>query len=284
VVKWLSRKTSIISVKRSKRLRLVKVNEKRATLNPVFSPAFSGKPVNAYRYDYYNNHLTTQLINHLTEFVTKENTMFDSKAIIDALVGCDEPKVLDLVQNGLDEGVAAKEILNQGLIAGMDVVGEKMENEDMFIPEVLMAAKVMSAAVGILKPLLAEEDMSAMGRVIIGTVKGDLHDIGKNLVAMMLESAGFEVYNLGVDISPDKFVSEVNEKNANMVCLSALLTTTMPMMKQTIDAVVESGLRDRVKIMVGGAPVTKNYANEIGADGYAPDAGSATKLAKALLQ
>ncbi len=210
--------------------------------------------------------------------------MFDSKAIIDALVGCDEPKVLDLVQNGLDEGVAAKEILNQGLIAGMDVVGEKMENEDMFIPEVLMAAKVMSAAVGILKPLLAAEDMSAMGRVIIGTVKGDLHDIGKNLVAMMLESAGFEVYNLGVDISPDKFVSEVNEKNANMVCLSALLTTTMPMMKQTIDAVVESGLRDRVKIMVGGAPVTKNYANEIGADGYAPDAGSATKLAKTLLQ
>jgi len=210
--------------------------------------------------------------------------MFDSKAIIDALVGCDEPKVLKLVQNALDEGVAAKEILNQGLIAGMDIVGEKMENEDMFIPEVLMAAKVMGAAVGILKPLLAAEDMSAMGRVIIGTVKGDLHDIGKNLVAMMLESAGFEVYNLGVDISPDKFVSEVNEKNANMVCLSALLTTTMPMMKQTIDAVVESGLRDRVKIMVGGAPVTKNYANEIGADGYAPDAGSAAKLAKSLLQ
>ena len=210
--------------------------------------------------------------------------MFDFKLIVDSLIEFDEAKVLKLVQNGLDEGVAAKEILNQGLIAGMDVVGEKMENEDMFIPEVLMAAKVMSAAVGILKPLLTEEDMNAMGRVIIGTVKGDLHDIGKNLVAMMLESAGFEVYNLGVDISPDKFVSEVNEKNANMVCLSALLTTTMPMMKQTIDAVVESGLRDRVKIMVGGAPVTKNYANEIGADGYAPDAGSATKLAKTLLQ
>jgi len=210
--------------------------------------------------------------------------MFDFKLIVASLIECDEAKVLKLVQNGLDEGVAAKEILNQGLIAGMDIVGEKMENEDMFIPEVLMAAKVMSAAVGLLKPLLTEEDMSAMGRVIIGTVKGDLHDIGKNLVAMMLESAGFEVYNLGVDISPDKFVSEVNEKSANMVCLSALLTTTMPMMKQTIDAVVESGLRDRVKIMVGGAPVTKNYANEIGADGYAPDAGSAAKLAKALLQ
>ena len=209
--------------------------------------------------------------------------MFDFKLIVDSLIECDEAKVLKLVQNGLDEGIEAKEILNQGLIAGMDIVGEKMENEDMFIPEVLMAAKVMSAAVGILKPLLAAEDMSAMGRVIIGTVKGDLHDIGKNLVAMMLESAGFEVYNLGVDISPDKFVSEVNEKNANIVCLSALLTTTMPMMKQTIDAVVESGLRDRVKIMVGGAPVTQDYANEIGADGYAFDAGSATKLAKALL-
>ena len=210
--------------------------------------------------------------------------MFNSKAIVDALVGCDEQKVLDLVQNALDEGVAAKEILNQGLIAGMDVVGEKMENEDMFIPEVLMAAKAMSAAVEILKPLLADDDITAMGKVIIGTVKGDLHDIGKNLVAMMLESAGFEVYNLGADISPDKFVSEVNEKDANMVCLSALLTTTMPMMKQTIDALAENGSRDRVKIMVGGAPVTKNYANEIGADGYAPDAGSATKLAKALLQ
>ena len=210
--------------------------------------------------------------------------MFDSKAIINALVECDEAKVLELVQNAIDEGIAAKEILTQGLISGMDIVGEKMENEDMFIPEVLMAAKAMSAAVGILKPLLADDDIAAMGKILIGTVKGDLHDIGKNLVAMMLESAGFEVYNLGVDISPDKFISEVNEKNADMICLSALLTTTMPMMKQTIDAVVESGLRDRVKIMVGGAPVTKNYANEIGADGYAPDAGSATKLAKTLLQ
>ena len=210
--------------------------------------------------------------------------MFDFKLIVDSLIEFDEAKVLKLVQNGLDEGVEAKEILNQGLIAGMDVVGEKMENEDMFIPEVLMAAKVMSAAVGILKPLLAAEDMSAMGTVIIGTVKGDLHDIGKNLVAMMLESAGFEVHNLGTDISPEKFVSEVNEKDADMVCLSALLTTTMPMMKQTIDALAENGSRDRVKILVGGAPVTKNYANQIGADGYAPDAGSATKLAKTLLQ
>lgn len=210
--------------------------------------------------------------------------MFNPKFIVDALVEYDQSRVLEIVQNALDQGVEAKEILNQGLIAGMGIVGEKMENEEMFIPEVLMAAKTMSSAVEILKPLLADEDMTAIGKVIIGTVKGDLHDIGKNLVAMMLESAGFEVYNLGVDISPDKFVEEINGKNAEVLCLSALLTTTMPMMKQTIDALIESGLRDRVKIMVGGAPVTKNYANEIGADGYAPDAGSATKLAKTLLE
>ena len=210
--------------------------------------------------------------------------MFDSKAIIDNLVGLNEPKVIELVRNALDEGVAAKEILNQGLIAGMDIVGEKMENEDMFIPEVLMAAKAMGSAIEILKPLLAEEDIRAMGKVIIGTVKGDLHDIGKNLVAMMVESAGFEVYDLGADILPDKFVEEIKEKDANILCMSALLTTTMPMMKNTIDALKESGLREQVKIMVGGAPVTKIFADEIGADGYAPDAGSAVKLAKALLQ
>ena len=210
--------------------------------------------------------------------------MFDSKPIVDALIKNDKSKVLELVQNALDQGVTAKKILNEGLIAGMDIVGEKMENEEMFIPEVLVAAKVMGAAVEILKPLLADEDISAMGKVVIGTVKGDLHDIGKNLVAMMLESAGFEVFNLGIDISPDKFIAEITEKDAQMLCLSALLTTTMPMMKQTIDAVAESGLRDRIKIMVGGAPVTKKFADEIGADGYAPDAGSATKLAKALLQ
>jgi 5-methyltetrahydrofolate--homocysteine methyltransferase len=210
--------------------------------------------------------------------------MFDSKAIIDNLVGLNESKVIELVRNALEEGVAAKEILNQGLIAGMDIVGEKMENEDMFIPEVLMAARAMSSAVKILKPLLVEEDISAMGKVIIGTVKGDLHDIGKNLVAMMVESAGFEVYDLGADILPDKFINEIKDKNADILCMSALLTTTMPMMKNTIDALKESGLKGQVKIMVGGAPVTKKFADEIGADGYAPDAGSAVKLAKALLQ
>jgi 5-methyltetrahydrofolate--homocysteine methyltransferase len=209
--------------------------------------------------------------------------MYDFKPIADALIGCDKPKVLELVQSALDRGVAAKEILNDGLIAGMDIVGEKMENEDMFIPEVLMAAKAMGAAVNILKPLLAATDMKARGKVVIGTVRGDLHDIGKNLVAMMLESAGFEVHNLGVDISADKFIEEISVNNAEILCLSALLTTTMPMMKETIDQVVEKGLRDKVKILVGGAPVTQNFADKIGADGYAPDAGSAVKLAKALL-
>ena len=210
--------------------------------------------------------------------------MADFQDMIETLIEGDENKLTNLAQGALDEGVSAKEILEKGLMAGMDVVGEKMEAEELFIPEVLRSAKTMSAAIDILKPLLAEGDIRAVGKVIIGTVKGDLHDIGKNLVAMMLESAGFDVYNIGTDIPPDKFVEEVKDKDANMLCLSALLTTTMPMMKTTIDALAESGLRDQVKVMVGGAPVTQDFADQIGADGYAHDAGSATKLAKALLQ
>jgi 5-methyltetrahydrofolate--homocysteine methyltransferase len=209
--------------------------------------------------------------------------MYDFKAIADALMACDAAKVLDLVKSGLSQGVPARDLLNRGLIAGMDLVGERMEKEEMFIPEVLMAAKAMSAAVEVLKPLLAESDVGTPGKVVIGTVKGDLHDIGKNLVAMMLESAGLEVYNLGVDVAPEKFVNEIKARSANILGLSALLTTTMPMMRETVAAVVKAGIRDKVKILVGGAPVTQAYATEIGADGYAPDAGSATKLAKSLL-
>ena len=208
--------------------------------------------------------------------------MTDFNEIKESLVNLDEQRVIQLVNEALDKNIPAKDILNNGLIAGMDIVGEKMENEDMFIPEVLMAAQAMSKGVEILKPLLGDEDSTAGGSVIIGTVKGDLHDIGKNLVAMMMESAGMTVHNLGVDIAPEEFVKQVKEKNANIICLSALLTTTMPMMKQTIDALIESGLRDQVKIMVGGAPVTQVFADEIGADGFAADAGSASKLAKAL--
>ncbi len=209
--------------------------------------------------------------------------MADLNALSNALIAGDSGTLQGLVHGALDEGVIAKEILNGGLIKGMDIVGDKMQNGDMFIPEVLMSAKAMSASVEILKPLLSEEDASAAGRVVMGTAKGDLHDIGKNLVGMMLESAGFEIINLGTDISPDEFVAAAKENNANMIAISALLTTTMGMMKATIEALVEAGYRDQVKVIIGGAPVNQKYADEIGADGYAADAGSATKLAKSLV-
>ncbi|MCD4720620.1 MAG: corrinoid protein [Desulfobacula sp.] len=209
--------------------------------------------------------------------------MTDFNAMTDALVSCDSDKLTGLVNDALAQDTPAGEILNKGLIAGMDIVGEKMENGDMFIPEVLMAAQAMATCVTILKPLLGEDESATSASVIIGTVKGDLHDIGKNLVAMMMGSAGMEVHNLGVDIAPENFVAQIKEKNAQIVCLSALLTTTMPMMKQTVDAIVESGLRDQVKILVGGAPVTQAFADEIGADGFAADAGSASKLAKSFV-
>ncbi|MCG8335598.1 MAG: corrinoid protein [Proteobacteria bacterium] len=197
-----------------------------------------------------------------------------------ALVDCNEDKVVNIVNSELSAGTPASDILDKGLISGMDIVGQKMESGEMFIPEVLMCANIMNKCVAILKPSLSDDTSSNSGDVIIGTVKGDLHDIGKNLVKMMMESAGMNVHDLGVDIDPVKFVSEVKEKNANVVCLSALLTTTMPTMKQTVEAIVDAGLREQVKILVGGAPVTQAFADEIGADGYAADAGSAARLAK----
>lgn len=209
--------------------------------------------------------------------------MTEFSAMTDALVACDAVKLTELVNQALAAEVPAGDILNKGLIAGMDIVGERMESGEMFIPEVLMAAQAMGACVEILKPMLGEEGNASGASVVIGTVKGDLHDIGKNLVAMMMESAGLEVHNIGVDISPEEFVAKIREKNARIVCLSALLTTTMPAMKQTIDAIVEAGLRDKVKIMVGGAPVTQAFSEEIGADGFAPDAGSAAKQAKGFI-
>jgi len=209
--------------------------------------------------------------------------MTDFSAMVDALVVYDADKLTKLVNDALAADTHAADILNKGLIAGMDIVGDKMESGDMFIPEVLMAAKAMGACVEILKPLLSDDDSSTAVKVIIGTVKGDLHDIGKNLVSMMMESAGMEVYDLGVDIDPEEFVARIKEKQAQIVCLSALLTTTMPMMAQTVEAIVESGIRDEVKILVGGAPVTQAFADEIGADGFAADAGSASKLAKTLV-
>jgi len=209
--------------------------------------------------------------------------MTDFTAMTECLIACDTDKLIAHVNEALAQGVPAEDILNKGLISGMDIVGEKMESGDMFIPEVLMAAQAMGVCVEKLKPLLGDEEGTSSASVIIGTVKGDLHDIGKNLVAMMMESAGLKVHNLGVDIAPENFVDEIKKKNAQIVCLSALLTTTMPAMKATIDAIVESGLRDKVKILVGGAPVSQSFADEIGADGFAADAGSATKVAKSFI-
>ncbi len=208
--------------------------------------------------------------------------MTDFNEIKSALVAMDEATLTRLINAALGEKTPAEAILNQGLIAGMDIVGERMENGEMFIPEVLGAAKLMGKCVEVLKPLLGEDDMDSAGHVVIGTVKGDLHDIGKNLVSMMMESAGFIVTDLGVDVAPETFIKAINENDANILALSALLTTTMPMMKQTVEAIVESGLRDNVKILVGGAPVTQAFADEIGADGFAPDAGAASKLAKTI--
>ena len=208
--------------------------------------------------------------------------MTDLSAIQDALLTGDAEGVKNSVQEAVDRGVDADTILNDGLISGMDIVGERMQTGEMFIPEVLMAAKSMSEAVEILKPFLKDGGRNKAGHMVIGTVKGDLHDIGKNLVTMMVESAGFEVTDLGVDVAPETFVDAVREKNPNIVALSALLTTTMPMMQQTVDALAESGVRDQIKIIVGGAPVTQEFADRIGADGYAADAGGAGKLAKSL--
>jgi 5-methyltetrahydrofolate--homocysteine methyltransferase len=210
--------------------------------------------------------------------------MFDLKPVVDAVITGDEAGLTALVRTALDRGVPARRILDEGLLAGMDIVGDRMENEEMFIPEVLKAAKSMGTALKTLVPLLAEEDVSVAGRVVIGTVKGDLHDIGKNLVKMMLEGAGFQVFDLGVDVAPEKFVAKLKAANAELICLSALLTTTMPVMKKIVDTITEHGFRDRVKILVGGAPVTQEFADRIGADGFAADAGSAVKLAKAILR
>lgn len=210
--------------------------------------------------------------------------MTDMNQIMEALIKGDQTSLVELVKQALEARRPPGEILQKGLIEGMDVVGGRMQTGDMFIPEVLKSARCMSAAVEILKPLLGEDESSSFGKVIIGTVKGDLHDIGKNLVKMMMESAGFEVTDLGVDVSPEKFVQTVKDQKPDMVALSALLTTTMPAMKHTIDALTESGLRGKVKILVGGAPVTQKFADEIGADGYAADAGSANQLAKSLMQ
>ena len=188
-----------------------------------------------------------------------------------------------LTQQALDEGISPKEILNNGLLIGMSEVGRRFKNNEFYVPEVLIAARAMKGAMAILKPMLTETGVEPIGKISIGTIKGDLHDIGKNLVGMMLEGGGFEVIDLGVDVTPENFVNSVKNKGVQVIGMSALLTTTMINMKDTMKALNDENLRDKVKVMIGGAPVTDAYANEIGADGYAPDAATAVEIVKSLL-
>jgi len=203
--------------------------------------------------------------------------------IASSLYDGEDKEVAELVQKAVDQGLAPGEILQGGLIAGMDEVGRDFKAGDLFVPEVLIAARAMHAGMSVLRPLLAEGEAPSAGKYVIGTVKGDLHDIGKNLVKMMLEGAGFETVDVGTDAGPEVFVRAVREQKPTLVGMSALLTTTMVRMKATIEALEEAGLRESVKIMVGGAPVTEAFAKEIGADAYAPDAASAVDVARKLV-
>lgn len=188
-----------------------------------------------------------------------------------------------LVPQALEAGVPATEILNDGLLAGMSIIGTKFKNNEVFVPEVLIAARAMKAGTEILKPYLVSADAKPLGKVVLGTVRGDLHDIGKNLVKIMLEGKGLEVIDLGVDVAPEAFVSAAKENGANIIACSALLTTTMEEMKNVVDLCKAEGIRDNVKIMVGGAPITDAFCEEIGADKYTPDAASAAEAAAAFL-
>lgn len=209
--------------------------------------------------------------------------MPDFESLNEAIIQGNIQRVKELTQRMIDSNVEPVSIINEGLIPGMGVVGTRFKAGDMYVPEVMMSARAMSSGVALVKPLIAESDMPTSGKVAVGTVKGDLHDIGKNLVIMMMESSGFKVIDLGIDIGAEAFVKVVKEQQVEIIGMSALLTTTMLSMKDTIEALKEAGLRDQVKIIIGGAPVTRDFAEKIGADGYAPDAGSAADLCKKLL-
>ena len=190
--------------------------------------------------------------------------------------------VKELVQQAIDEGIPVQQILNDGLLAGMDVVGEKFKNNEVFVPEVLVAARAMNMGAQLLKPLMQEAGVEAKGKVCIGTVRGDLHDIGKNLVKMMMEGKGLEVIDLGTDVSPETYVQTAIDQNCQIICCSALLTTTMNTMEEVVKKVEEAGIHDKVKIMVGGAPVTQTFCDQIGAECYTPEAASAADAAVAI--
>lgn len=211
---------------------------------------------------------------------TSKRTMLDPKQLYTAVLDGDAQTARNVTEQALKQGVDPQRLVTEFMIPAMDEAGRRFECNDYFVPELLIAARAMKASLELIRPLLAERGAQPTGRVVIGTVKGDLHDIGKNLVAAMLEGGGFEVHDLGVDVSPEKFVAAVNDNKANIVALSALLTTTMPAMKTTIEALKQAGLRQRVKVMIGGAPVTQKYADEIGADGYSENAAAAVALAR----
>lgn len=205
--------------------------------------------------------------------------MADLQAMSQYLQQGKAKEVKELTQQAIDEGTDVKEILESGLMSGMDVIGKKFKNNEVFVPEVLIAARAMNAGMEVLKPHLAQSGIEAKGTVVIGTVKGDLHDIGKNLVAMMMEGKGLTVVDLGSDVPSGRFVEEAQKHNAQIIACSALLTTTMKEMEQVVKAVESSGIRDKVRIMIGGAPVTDSFCTSIGADAYSPDAASASELA-----
>ncbi len=207
--------------------------------------------------------------------------MADLKALADAIIKGDQNSAVEITKSALGEGVEAEKVLNEGLIAGMDIIGASFKKNEVYIPEVLIAARAMKMAMEILEPELAKAGVEPIGKLLIGTVQGDLHDIGKNLVAMMLKGAGFEVIDLGVDIPVEKFVEQAKASGANLVGMSALLTTTMPGMEKAVKALKDAGIS--AKVMIGGAPVTQGYADKIGADGYSADAASAVDLAKSLV-
>jgi len=209
--------------------------------------------------------------------------MFNFESLANEVINCNIGRVLDLTKKAIDEGVKPVEIVNLGFIAGMNVVGKRFKEGDMYVPEVLIAAKAMNEGMKIIKPMLLVEDMPSYGKVLLGTVVGDFHDIGKNLVGIMMESGGLDVVDVGIDVSPVKFVEAVKKHKPDVLGLSALLTTTMLAMKDIIDLLKEEGLREQIKIIVGGAPVTQDFANQIGADGWAPDAASAKDLAVRLI-
>ncbi len=210
--------------------------------------------------------------------------MADFRAIADAVKAGRAKVVKTLVNEALAEGANPEALLNEGLVVGMNELGIMFKNNEVYVPEVLIAARAMKAGTEILKPLLAAANVQSLGKVAIGTVKGDLHDIGKNLVGMMLEGAGFTVIDLGVDVTPEQYVDAVANQGAHIVGMSALLTTTMPSIKDGIEALKAAGLRDKVRVMIGGAPVTQSFADEVGADGYSSDAASAADLAKELIK